>query len=213
MPHQRPSDDDIDAVYQRFIAGEPDAPSDLIELILDPLIDALHRRYPSLPDNTWIEDVVADSVLRMVQGVSGYIPERGMLWSYLFNDAYRDLLNLVEKEKRRSRHFIVLDSVAFEALRGNTNIEAEIIDRLAPTDFSEHGDIKVLWEQLRQEITDPHDWLVINLMYSKERRTEVFAETLGILHLPVDEQRKRVKQVKDRLRLRLRRLGVKLNDQ
>lgn len=202
----RPDEDALLAIYRRLIDGEPDASIDLIELCLDPLTHALRHRYPSLSDPTWADDVAEDSLFQFVQSPGKYMPERGSLWSYLFHDAYRDLQNRVQKEVRRQRRLVALSSVELASSGGNSDVENEVLERLAPTSFAEHHDVHQILDRLQQEITDPRDWQVLQLIDEGERRTQVFAEVLGIAHLPVEEQRKQVKRVKDRLRVRLKRL-------
>lgn len=202
----RPDEDALLAIYRRLMDGEPDASIDLIELCLDPLIHALRHRYPSLSDPAWADDVAEDSLFQFVQNPGKYMPERGSLWSYLFHDAYRDLQNRVQKEGRRQRRLVALSSVELASSSRNSDIENEVLERLAPTSFAEYHDVNQILERLRQEITDPRDWQVLQLIDEGERRTQVFAEVLGITHLPVEEQRKQVKRVKDRLRVRLKRL-------
>jgi RNA polymerase sigma-70 factor (ECF subfamily) len=205
--HHGPDEKEILVAYQRLISGEPDAPADLVELCLDPLIRTLQLRYPVLPDPEWARDIATDSLLSFVQDPSRYIPERGPLWSYLILDASRNLQNLIQKEERRWRRLVPLESVDLVASGGNSNVEEEVLDRLVPTLFAGQYDVNQIYEQLRREITDPRDWQVLRLLSEGERRTHAFAEVLGIAHLPADEQRKQVKRVKDRLRIRLKRLG------
>lgn len=203
----RPDEKDIVAVYRRLINGEPDAPLDLIELCLDPLIRTLELKYPSLPDPEWTSDIATDTLLAFVQDPSRYIPERGRLWPYLVLDAKRNLQNLIQKEERRRKRLVPLDAVALVPSGGNSNVEDEVLERLVPTFSAGQYDVNQIYEQLRREIADPHDWQVLLLLFAGERRTHVFAKVLDITHLPADEQRKQVKRVKDRLRIRLKRLG------
>jgi hypothetical protein len=51
------------------------------------------------------------------------------------------------------------------------------------------------------------DLQVLRLMLADERRTEVYAETMHIGHLPIEEQRDQVKRCKDRISKQIRRLG------
>lgn len=82
VPTSRPPNEEIDRVYQQVLAGEPDAPSDLIALLLDPLIASLTHRFPNLTDPNLIVDAATDSLFRLVQNPSHFHPERGTLWNY-----------------------------------------------------------------------------------------------------------------------------------
>ncbi len=208
-----PPSEDLIAVYQRLLANEPDASLDLIELVLDPMIFTLRGRYPALADTTIIEDIVTDSLLKFVQEPGRYNPQRGNLWHYLYMDALGDLHNTWEKEQRRRNREVPLDLVAHDQADRNSNIEEDVIQRIAPGSLPAGWDVKDVLAQLRQDISDPRDWQVIMLMAQGERRTSVFANVLGISDLAVTEQRKRVKQAKDRLRLWLKRRGANLHEQ
>src|SRR5437879_4620397 len=109
-----PSAEQVSAVYQRLLAGEPDAPSDFIELLLDPLIQALHARFPTLPNPDLAIDVASDTLLTFVQSPERYQSERGGLWQYLFMDALGDLRNAWAKEQRRQEKQIAFDPVAHD---------------------------------------------------------------------------------------------------
>lgn len=204
--------DDAQAIYQRLLKNEPDAPSDLIGLLLDPLIKFLHQKYPSLPDPTLAADIVTDSLFNFVQEPGRYDANKSSVWSYLCLDVQGDILNALDKEKRRQKWEVSLDAVADEHLGRNNNVEDLIIDQLAPTLLPAHTDIEKLSAQLRLAITDPVDWQLISLICDGERRTIVYAEVLEIMDLPQSEQAKIVKQHKDRLRVQLKRLGVKINE-
>ncbi len=53
------------------------------------------------------------------------------------------------------------------------------------------------------------DRRALELILQKERRTSVYAELYGLLHLPAKEQRTEVKRHKDRLKNVLKRAGRK----
>ena len=68
-------------------------------------------------------------------------------------------------------------------------------------------------QQVFNTITDPRDRRLLQLLRAGERKTAVYAEVLGIQDRDAMEQRKIVKQHKDRLKKQLERLGVKLREQ
>lgn len=205
MSTSRPSNEAIEHVYQRVLAGEPDAPSDFIALLLDPLVASLTREFSALPDPNLIVDTVTDSLFRFVQEPARYNPGRGALWNYLLMDARGDLRNAWQKERRRWKREQPFDPVAHDRPDGKSNVEEAIIRKLAPDGLPEGVDMSEIIARLRAEITDPQDRQVVLLMADGERETEVYARVLGIDHLSPEEQRRRVKQVKDRLRNMLKR--------
>lgn len=204
--------DEAQVIYQRLLRNEPDAPSDFIVLLLDPLTKFLHSKYPSLSDPDLATDIVIDSLFKFVQEPTRYNSDKSSLWSYLCMDVLGDIRNALDKEMRRQRREVPIDSVADGRLSRNNELEDLIIDKLVPIMLSEQKDMASVLEQLYAEITEPIDWQIISLICDGERKTEVYAKALGITHLPQPEQTKIVKKNKDRLRVQLKRLGVKVNE-
>jgi hypothetical protein len=64
-----------------------------------------------------------------------------------------------------------------------------------------------LEEEMMRLLQDPKDRQILALRLQGERRTEAFAEILGILHLSIEAQRRGVKRAKDRIDKTLRRHG------
>jgi DNA-directed RNA polymerase specialized sigma24 family protein len=207
----RPSATQIHAVYQRLLAQESDAPNDFIELFLDPLTEALGSHFPGVSSEL-VSDVVTDALFKFVQTPQLYQPERGNLWNYLLRDVRGDMLNALDKQKRRQNKEILFDPVAHDRPDGNINIEEEVMQKLEGSSLLEEIPTQNILKRFQSEITDPRDWQVLLLMFDGERRTSAFATIFGINHLPIDEQRVFVKRTKDRLRLRLKRYGVKINE-
>lgn len=210
MAARRPPTEHIDEIYRRLLADEPDAPSDLIALLLDPLITELQRAYPAFPDLALLSDVVTDSLLKFVQEPQRYQAEKRSLWGYLKMDAQGDLLNLWRALRRRSEQEVTLEAVALTLPDGNSSVEEAVLRRLLPTTLPEELDAVTILAQLRNDIASEQDWNVIMLMAQGERKTTTFATVLGIADLPIADQRERVKQTKDRLRLMLKRWGEKI---
>lgn len=211
MASSRPPTEEIERVYRRLLTGEPDAPSDLIALLLEPLIAALCRAYPTFPDPDLVSDVVTDSLLTFVQEPQRYQVAKRNLWGYLRMDTQGDLLNLWKSLQRRSAQEIALD-VALRLPDGNSDVEEAVVRRLTPVALPDGTDAATVIAQLRADIADDRDWHVVLLMVEGERATATFAAALGITDRSTAEQRKLVKQAKDRLRLRLKRQGVKIHE-
>lgn len=209
----RPSAYQVNVIFQRLLAHEADAPGDFIELLLDPLIEELRRRFPALPMPNLITDVVTDMLLAFVQSPDHYKMERGGLWNYLLMDARGDLLNEWDKERRRRAKEVPFNLVAHDRSDRNSNVvEEEVMQRLGMTVLPEGMDAQAAVSHVYTAIPDPRDRQVLLLMYNGERRTSAFAAVLGIDHLPIEVQRQRVKQAKDRLRLRIKRYGGKIHE-
>jgi hypothetical protein len=134
--------------------------------------------------------------------------ERGDLWKYLLMDAWGNLLNEWDKEKRRRAKEVPFNLVAHDRSDRNINVvEEEVLQRLGMAFLPEGMDAQTAVSHLYMAIPDSIDRQVLLLMYNGESRTSAFVAVLSIEHLPIKVQRQRVKQVKDRLRLRIKRYG------
>jgi DNA-binding NarL/FixJ family response regulator len=65
-----------------------------------------------------------------------------------------------------------------------------------------------LLSQLRAAADTPRDLAILQLMINGEKRTEIFAQALGLTELSLQAQKSTVKRHKDRLKKRLQRLGI-----
>lgn len=211
MASSRPPFEEIERVYRRLVAGEADAPSDLIDLLLVPLIRMFSQKYPSFPDPDAVSDLVTDSLLKFVQEPSRYQPEKRGLWGYLLMDIEGDLRNRLRSLQRKRGAEVTLDSVALSLLDGNKSVEEAIVEKLTPLMLPDGSDGATFLAQLREDL-DERDWEAVILMAQGERATEAYATVFGITDRPVADQRKLVKQAKDRLRLKLKRRGVKIHE-
>lgn len=86
------------------MAREPDAPADLVHAFLTPFLEALRGAFPAdaLPDPALMDDCVMDTRLNFPKHPEKLDPARGSLWTYLFLDAKRDVLNALDKHRRRT---------------------------------------------------------------------------------------------------------------
>ncbi|WP_376793831.1 hypothetical protein [Thermogemmatispora sp.] len=201
----------LEAVYQRLLAGDPTAPNEFAELVLEPLLAQLQQRHPSLPDPQLLQEAVTDSLLAFLQRPERYRSERGGLWHYLVMNAEGDLRNALNRQRREQRLTLPLSSVAPVPSRGNSSMEEEAWRQAEARLTLSTRKRQELLKRLSTERFSPAEWPILLLMLQGERRTRVYAEKLGLAHLPLEEQRKQVKRVKDRLRLRLKRYGARFN--
>lgn len=158
------------------------------------LVCYLRRRYP-LPESEFDEDLYYQAAMKALEDLNNrphrFDPRRSSLRSYLRMAARRDLYNLVGKEMRRRTSPL---DVAKGQCSGNS-IEDQVIGKL---------DAQTIRSMVRKSLSQ-REWLVFKLMEKGERRTAVYARALGIECLPREEQARRVKREKDRIRKRLKR--------
>jgi RNA polymerase sigma-70 factor (ECF subfamily) len=193
------------ALHLRLIAGDPTATLDSIERWLPHLVRLLGMRFAQVAaeDEHIITTAAIDALLSYTANPQQYNPERGTLSYYLYMLAYGDLLNALRSRSKRSKAEIPIPVAESSALIEDNDIANEVASSL---------DAQTTLERIRSILTGPEDHLILSLMLAGERSTAVYAQALGISHLPESEQRAIVKRHKDRISRRLERLGDILDE-
>jgi RNA polymerase sigma-70 factor, ECF subfamily len=186
-------------IHKKLLAQEVTAPAELAEVLLEPLIHRLTRKFPKLPDSDLLYDAVTDALMSYVKRPAQFDPAKRSLMGFLVMAAEGDLHNALAKEKRRRQKEISFKDVELGEAAGKSEVE----DGNSETEPAE--------EKLRQALPrifeDPKDLVMVEMMISGERTTEAFVEVLKLQHLPIEQQRREVKRHKDRLKKRLERYG------
>ncbi|HKP53000.1 MAG TPA: hypothetical protein VJ183_10140 [Chloroflexia bacterium] len=193
------------ALHLRLVAGDPTATLDSIERWLPHLVHLLSTRFAQVAaeDEHIITTAAIDAMLSYTANPQQYDPDRGTLHYYLYMLAHGDLLNALRSRRKRSKNEIPIPS-AGESISRESN---DIADRIASS-LDAHNTL----DRVRALLTGPEDHLILALMLTGERSTEVYAQALGISHLPESERRAIVKRHKDRISRRLERLGDILDE-
>lgn len=189
------------SIHQRLLEGDPVAAAEIAELLLPLLVPYLKQKFASIDDPHLVEDASHQALMGYILNPNRYDPTKSNLLTYIRLVAYRDLLNLVNSEKRHRNVISIGEYVADDAQQSEYTIE--IAD-----EYELEADViaRVITDQrLRSWIPDETDLRVIFLMMENVRETEAYVVLLGLTHLPVSEQEKIVKQHKDRLKKLLRR--------
>jgi RNA polymerase sigma-70 factor (ECF subfamily) len=193
------------ALWRRLLAADdPTARSDFAVAYLDWLADWLIHTNPRADPhdcNTAAEDAVLD----LLKHPERYQPDRGRLDAYLCMAAARDLSNLWRKEGRHRRRRADLEVVELSPREGKY-LQSEADDPARRLEEAE--DAAELGAALASAVAEgltSEEACVLDLWRSGERKGSVFAAALGLSRRPIDEQRREVKQVKDRLKKRMQR--------
>lgn len=201
------------ALHERLLAGDPTAPAEAIERFLGPITRALLGPRERGPDTHLLEDAVIEALFSYVMRPAQYDPRRAGLDAYLRMSASGDLKNARTKEGRRALRSVDLDdpgvAVAVSRVAGNSSVEDEVLERLElelPHGLSREDGLRLIGETF----PDPNDRRVLQLMLDGVRETEAYAPVLGLQSVPAAEQQRAVKQVKDRVGQRLKRLRARL---
>ncbi len=192
-------------LHQRLLGGDKIASAEIAEAFIDRLVKHLTFKYHQT-DEQEIADAATTALMDYLEHPHKYKPDLRTLYGYLKMAAEGDMNNALAKQKRRNNHFktVSLDDVALLGLAGNEDVENEIIAQ-------QEAQAKLVEIRQKQATTnvliadDARDLHLLALMDAGIGRTSEFSKVLAITHLPKDEQKRIVKQHKDRLKLRRKR--------
>ena len=190
-------------LYQRLVDRDPIAPSDFAETFLSPLIDWIteHNRaiYPDV-----INEAAEEAILAVIRNPASYHSSESSLETYLRMSAQGDLRNLLHREATHRSKNERLEVVELSAESGKY-LGRENDPALGLMIVEERARLSAaVPDAVRQGLTDI-EARVLQLMQAGERRTAAYANVCGIADRPAAEQRRLVKQIKDRLQKRIER--------
>jgi RNA polymerase sigma-70 factor, ECF subfamily len=189
------------ALHRRLCDGDRTASDELAELVLKSLVGQIARRYPRT-DEQIIWDGVSAAFLDYCSRPHQFDERRAVpLDRFLRTASWRNVANILRSNVRRRTH-------EEDAARAHASAAVEL-DPVAGNllQQEENTQLHQREEDLISLLQDPTDRQILALRLQGERRTEAFAELLGISHLPIGVQRREVKRAKDRIDKILRRKG------
>lgn len=186
-------------LHRRLLAGDRTASEEVVRLLHASLIQEVTAQFRQAdPHSIW--DGVIDAILDYCARPQQFDTERGVsLKRFLRLAARRNVMNILRGEQRRkvreeaARHAWAPSSVELDPAAGNLLQKEETTQRQRQQ------------TALTNALQNPHDQRLLALRLQGVRRTEAFAEILGITHLPIETQRREVKRAKDRIDKMLRR--------
>jgi CheY-like chemotaxis protein len=191
---KRPSDDLLSGLRQYAMCGDDAAVDQILTALLPVLRQRLRAAFATAEDD-WIHDAAVDALMEYRARPDRYDPARGVpLSGYLLLAARRNLINRLDKERRRTAH-------------EETGAAAPLPEPRAPADRDTQGSASGPPKIRMADVAfTESERTVLRLLRAGERRTDVYAMALGLGAFSVAEQRVRVKQIKNRLMQRIRRL-------
>ena len=138
-----------------------------------------------------------------------YDRARAPLLAYLYRDIDGDVRNEAAKRSRRPEASAEGEILELRAPRGNPTVEDEVVERLDPLDMP-RWKVEAALAQLRE--LSHEDREILRLRSEGVRSAHVYAQVLGIAHLPAEQQRREVKRAKDRLGKPLGSIGARLSE-
>lgn len=205
-PPSFPSPEEGLRLHLRLGDLDPIAPADVCRAYLPALLGWLDGKYPSI-DPHLRQSAAHDALLGYFLRPESYDPHRGDLGTFLRVTARSDLCNLLRSEGRHHRRRVAWPVVELDQESGYFSGVAD--DPATQADRQEEAEQwAAFWGELRERLSG-EERRVLDLMLAGERRTAAFAEAAGLCHLAPEEQRREVKRVKDRIKKRLEREGLK----
>lgn len=184
------------ALHQRVLAGDPVVPVDVFQALMVPLTQALRGDLHCTEDEA--HDSSVDAILAYLDEPGNFDPARGRLSTYLAAIAKKRGIDLIRSRtssaRREKKH------AATVALRWSDPKES----------MESAVEADELWLQVEQAVPNERDRQLLKLILAGERSTEVLAEALDLTKLSTLEQRRLVKQHRDRLMKVLARLGKRV---
>ncbi|MCA9972429.1 MAG: hypothetical protein KC425_19540 [Anaerolineales bacterium] len=182
--------------------------ADLCEVAHSHLLTYLTIRFPQAEAHMQ-ESAVTDSLLNYQTNPNQYDPDKLSLFAYLRMAAAGDMLNALDKEKRRARRLSNIEELAIQQQlpKQETPSDALALDHwLAQhTHLSRQEILAHLDAELSRE-----DRQILLLVLDGVRASEKFAQVLGISHWDDAAQRQEVKRAKDRIFKHLQRFGQRI---
>jgi DNA-directed RNA polymerase specialized sigma24 family protein len=190
----------LNEIHLQMLAGSRTASRDLFVAALGPLRGFLANRFPSLSADER-HDLATDAVVIYVTDPSRCDIAKGSLWTYLCMIANADAIDLLRQsanqrqllEKKVQTDVEFWASRAKDVFRDENAIDARHLMKM-------YGN-KLVSSEVEAK--------VLALMLNDEKDTGAFADVLGIDPVAPDTERT-VKQAKDRLLVRMKRLRNEL---
>jgi DNA-directed RNA polymerase specialized sigma24 family protein len=199
-----PADADGLRLHRALSTPDPLATFDFARAYMDHL-SAWLRANNSPAAASLCEDAASEAVFSILHNPEQFDPAKGTsLLTFLRNAAQRDLLNLLRRESRHAHE--PLDENRVELIPFAGNHDGKDDDPLEILcDLEDEQERRAFFQELRGKLSEK-DRRVLNLMLNGERRIALFAEALEVTHLAVEVQEVEVKQAKDRIKARGKRM-------
>ncbi len=195
--------DDGRALHALLLTQDPTASSRIAAAFHYDVQRKLHAAYPAVHDPHLVDEAVDEAFMGYYAHPERYQPEKSALPAYLYMSARGDLLNLLERERRRAgREQAWSDAVAEADDGAEQEIEYAAADDVERAVFEQLSELPGLLERL---FPDALDRQMLAMMMDGIRETDPYVALLAVGHLPREEQVHRVKKHKDRIKKKARR--------
>jgi hypothetical protein len=189
-------------LHSRLLKGkDTQVTAEIAEIFLPILVNDLYTKFPNFLDPHQLETIAEDSLLRYFAHPEKYDPAKSNLIGYLYMDAYWDVRNLLQQQKKVVALEAPISEHEMYAVRDEADPEA-ILSQKESQQFQFESP---LIKRVLTLVSRPRDRQVLELMMEGVRETQAYAQVLGIQSRLPEEQAKIVKQHKDRLKKTIQR--------
>jgi hypothetical protein len=190
------------ALHKRLVDGDVTASGEIAKVFFDALIKWLIETNSSTVPEELCVEAAEEAWIALVKNPSSFKPDKPKrLGEYLCMSAQGDLRNLLRKEGRHRGK-----SLEAVQLSVNDGKYLETVDdpslplRIHEAEQAREGIIPIVRDGLSEGETR-----VFDLMMQGERKTTIYAQALGIDHLPKKEKSTEVNRVKNKIKKRIKR--------
>ena len=156
-------------------------------------------------DEAYIMEAVNEALFGYYKNPNAFNPEKLTLLSFLIVAAKRDLLNILQKEKKHLNRKNLPEDVELQEKFWNSVMEGQS----SPDDTIQYDEKMTTIQNLLEGLFEnKRDVILAEMIIGADRETELYIEVLEITELTVDEQRIEVKKNKDRIKQVLKRNDV-----
>lgn len=188
-------------LHNLTLNGDEIAFSKLYSKYSEEIFNSLKMFYPAIArkDDAIIMEAVSEGFLGYYKNPSTFNAEVSTLKKFLLLACERDLINILDKEKRKIKkmQFVEVEDDFWDRKIGSEENPETILLRKE----GEQTKTSELQNVLKNEV----DVELAKLIKNGERKTEMFSKVLQIENLSFAEQQKIVKQNKDRIKVTLKR--------
>lgn len=160
------------------------------------IIDKLRKLY-SKSDLGYIEEAVNEGLFGYFKNPITFDPEKNTLLRFLEIASERDLINILEKEKKHTKKKIALPDVELEESFWNSIVKEQ---KTSDGQLIHNESIEMVNKELALHFDNERDLKLAKLVLTGEREIAIFSTVLEIEVLTIEEQRKEVKKHKDRIK-------------
>ena len=192
------------ALLRRLMERDPTAFVDLANLFLDYLVAWLAEHNRNIPEELCVE-AAEDALIALKKSPASFDPGRGTrLAAYLRMSAQGDLRNILQRQGCRHANQVSLEDVELSPEAGKyLGVDEDPLHILELREESAKA-VTTIVTPVREGLSDAES-RALDLLLQGEKKTAIFAEAMGISHLPVQAQKAEVNRVKNMLKKRIDR--------